>query len=222
MKLLTDFHDYYDHAFDARLSSAPEFYRFAAGSTHRAQDHDVLQRAGFAVPARGKPAKVRAHVGRGGSVVVYTDPVSHRGDGKVLKSIDDAEKENPSDYCSHYMHFRRNESLRLLLVGAISFWLTYRSQDWRSNCGDEVTIEMAQELPARPQDVIHRALGLGYALVAIDFVAGPTGWSFPFAIDLNTAPGLRGTPVERYLTPRVVHQAISDRWLQLTRPWETR
>lgn len=209
MRLLSDFHDYYDHAFDVG-AAAPVLDRRARGRTHRRDDHDQLERAGFRLPPRGTPAEVRARWSGTTHVVVYTDPLAHAGDGKVLAWIDQA----PADaYCSAFIGEAlddRAESLRLLLVGDIPFWLRYEARSgWRSNVGEVDVYEVPA--PDKGEDLIDKTLSLGAPLVAVDFVAPAANrWSL-YAIDLNTAPGLRGTPVEKRLRPSVVHAAIKAR-----------
>lgn len=210
MRLATDFHDYYDHAFDSRHASTPELLRYAAKGDRRSMDHSRLEAAGFRVPPRANsPGQLRATLGRHGYFVVYTDPYAHAGEGKVLLSVDQAEREHPDAYCCLFVG-EPGHSTRLLMVGDIPFWLTYSSRsDWRSNAG-EVVIEEEMLLPSRKVELEAAALRLGHPLVAIDFVH--SRHRVAYAVDLNTAPGLRGTPVERMLRPSVVHAAIEARW----------
>lgn len=215
MKLATDFNDYYDHAFDSRHAyTTKEMLRYSARGEHRSTDHSRLEAAGFKVPARAdSPAQLRATYGRNGYLVVYTDPHAHAGEGKLLLPVDQAEAKHPGAYCSLFVGPVRNpgpgHSTRLIMVGDLPFWINYTSRtDWRSNAG-EVLIEEALTLPESKAHLEAQALRLGLPLLAIDFVEAPTRQLY--AVDLNTAPGLRGTHVERVLRPSVVHAAIEAR-----------
>lgn len=208
MKLATDFLDYYDHAFD---TGGLAFERYAVrGAPHRRDDHDRLERAGFRVPARGTPEEVVARWPATTHMVVYIDPHAHAGEGKLLVSAQRARLDYAGDYCSAFVGDpdAPGFSIRLLLVGDISFWLFYAACDgWRSNVGD-VAIDEAVP-PTHAEALIDKALTLGAPLVAVDFVRHTTGALY--AIDLNTAPGLRGTVAEKRLRPSVVRMAIEAR-----------
>lgn len=96
-------------------------------------------------------------------------------------------------------------SLRHLRVGRRQFWLRYISDDsWRSNCGEGAVGLLCEEAP-RPLEEVAPQLRSS-PLVAVDFLQ--IG-SQLYAIDLNVAPGLVCTGVERRMTPSEVYAEIA-------------
>ena len=208
MRLTTDFHDYYDWAFDG---NGCELVRFAKDSgPDKKEQFQILKNAGFKIPPVGTLDELFDlgwwEEGRIKYVVAYEDLMSHRGNGKDLWSIGKW-KTNPhmsgirrhddkwKTFCSAFVlgspDLNRSISWRRLQVGPHVFWIEYTSaDDWRSNRG-EGDIEL---LESRLNDGFHPVLK--YPLFAIDFVHGVKDM---YAIDLNIAPGVRGTGVEREL-----------------------
>ncbi len=224
MKLVSDFHDFYDHCFDGH---GPEFRRLTTEGPNKKDQFALLQAAGFLTPPHGKVKEV------GGSyweaenrsvrdVVVYEDLQAHCGQGKrVVRKCDYAFDGNVSRlptlhalgelFCSAYVASAGphgywqphgpSVSWRLLQIGPHRFWVEYRStDDWRSNCGTTVCALIGAE-----KDVGLYPRLEGYKLFAIDFVIG----KHLYAIDFNVAPGLRGTGVEAMLRPRELVKALS-------------
>ena len=196
-KLVTDFHDYYDWAFDRE---GTEFKRIAKGGYTRQEALQTLNAMNLLTPRCGYPRDWKDNLAMLGQMwVVHTDPYAHCGDGKVLLSGHAALAHYPNTFATAYIP--SDGSLRWLQVGNRSFWLSYKSKDdWRSNCGD-VTIEFLQENP--------KVLRGRWPLLAIDFVRDLDIGAI-WAIDLNTAPGLRGTGMEDVLQAREVVDLIKS------------
>jgi hypothetical protein len=97
-------------------------------------------------------------------------------------------------------------SRRYLRIGSKVFWLEYRSDDnWRSNCGT-VWIEYARP----PRFLMNFVDDEPYPMLAIDFVRREAGlWA---AIDYNTSPGLRHTPIEEDISGEEVVALIKE-WM---------
>lgn len=218
LTLVTDYFDFYDHAFSRVLSAkrwadavralgaAPGWWRWAEGTRHRHEDHDELEHVGLKVPRRGLVGRLS------GRVVVYLDPTSHRGEGKAR---DQAERWAERDHGLYAIQWvgppEGGESWRLLLVGSKLFLLRYHSAtDWRSNHGEvQITQHALSPAAMKLGESVRR---LPYPLVAVDFVSdGGELW----AVDLNTAPGLRGTPVQELMRPDAVAREITERWKAL-------
>jgi len=143
----------------------------------------------------------------GSLVVVYENERAHRGNGKWLLTAEDARKFFPGCLASEFVYTNdtscSGKSWRLLRIGSRTFWLEYRSQDnWKSNCG-EVSVRL---LDTKPEGL--PGIELEYPLFAVDFV--PDGQML-WAIDLNIAPGIRGTGVEDILKPMGIAEEIK-RW----------
>lgn len=216
MRIRSDYHDFYDHCFDVNFSDSDIFYRYAKTQKLRRTDHDELAEVGFRVPPRGKVSALcmaGEPTSRPKQLVVYTDESAHRGDGKVLADASFAFEAYPDHYSTIYLPQRYPVSYRLLLVGKLAFWLRYQSRDdiWRSNVGEVAVTEPPKGPPGTVDDTIDlvtAALRLGHPLLAVDFVE----WrELLWAIDLNTAPQIKGTPIEKKLSPMGVYGALMER-----------
>lgn len=221
IRLLSDFSDFYDHHFAGRLDGdRPVWPRYAkARERDRAMDHLLLRCSGLETP-EGQPLG-----GWPGEtlVVAYVDPRAHCGDGKRRGTVDALLYDGvpATTYSVMWVggNRSRGRSLRLLSAGRSHYWLEYRQRDpseWRSNVGDvEIVFGMPGRIEGRAYDAAGRLQrALKEPLTAIDFVdAGDGMW---LAVDLNTAPGMRGTPVEHEpRASRDIAEMIAMRWGEL-------
>lgn len=226
--LRTDFLDYYDHWFD-RCHSLNEtdycFRRYQDGNhpdsflaLKRSTMFALFVEHGLRTPRHGKVEELVQELtdcthGPDSTIllVVYLDELSHRGDDKVLSSIEDALKKFPGQLASVYLggQDQKGVSYRYLRAGFKEFWLRYQScDDWRSNCGD-VQVDLlsagGQGLPSEVKAV--RGV-LSYApLVAVDFVRFRGSYH---GIDINLAPGMRRTGIGRRLSAKKMADNIKD------------
>lgn len=231
LRLESDFHDVYDHAFAGRHSTFPTWRRLAQGVRARREDHALL---------RG--ARVNTVEGRSlgrwepdRRVVAYVCPTMHRGKGKEVGFAGDLLKKGLAmdTWASAWVGPEKGgESIRCVAVGREFWWLNYRSSGWRSNCAEgdqdvEVTLSAGD---FSQSGSIYTALSrlqraLGEPLVAIDFVADVRAkgsgaglhYDHLVAIDLNTAPGLRGTPIPGRSNPSEVAEFIAAKWYEIHR-----
>lgn len=211
-RLVSDFHDYYDHELAGSFAAAPRvLHRVSTSGPRRHEQHELLDAAGFRVPARGSAGALRERgfVPRAGLVVGYTDVHAHRGEGKVRCGLDALSR---ATYCCEFVPpRRRSESVRALAVGGEHVLMVYRSKDsWRSNVGDvEIT---ALDDPALLREVAPRLRALDFPLVAVDMIdaADGSGW---WAVDLNTAPGLKGSPAQERWPARRVAELLGE-WFE--------
>ncbi len=218
LRLRSDFLDFYDHHFASRHDeSAPEWERYASQRDRtRELDHLLLRCAGLETPVGQALGNWPGET----LVVAYTDPRAHRGEGKRLGTVDELLADGVLSVTYSVMWVggqrSRGRSLRLLSCGRSHFWLDYRQRDpgeWRSNVGD---VEITFGMPGRIEERAYEAVGrlqraLKEPLTAVDFVdAGEGRW---LAVDFNTAPGIRGTPVEgEPRAARDVAECIAARW----------
>jgi hypothetical protein len=215
VRLVSDFSDCTDAWFDA---DGPEFRRVSTEGPGKRSQFALLCAAGFRVPPHG-PVKDVTNTWWAEEccwpqlVVAYEDEQAHCGKGKRLlrpehykwdgcvTRIRECDRLN-SLFCSAYLgKVPRIPSVswRLLQVGYHRFWVEYTSRtDWRSNCGDGNCQVIGVERDAGP----HPALP--YPLWAVDFVLGKE----MYAVDLNVAPGIRGSGVERVVSPRELAASI--------------
>lgn len=214
--LASDFLDYYDHVF--LTPRHPEvdwtWERMSRNGISRRQALRALETQGFRVPQHGLVKDLVPNlvsqlnipgVEKILSLVVYVDEHAHAGEGKVLLEAREALERFPDSFACQYLPVfphGRGTSVRWLRIGGKQSWLRYDSMDdWRSNCGD-VRIELAGLIDKPFSDSLLWRLG---PMVAVDFL--PIGGRL-YAIDLNTAPGLRGTGIEKLVSPRLVLKEV--------------
>jgi hypothetical protein len=211
VRLISDFHDYYDHWFD-EFNAELVFERLSTGGMSRPQMLAYLKSLGLRVPFFGRVRDVYEYVLRGFkeipridtifAMVVHLDEKAHRGEGKVMLSLRDALEKYPDCFAVEYIPARPDGlglSWRYLQVGDKIFWLEYFSRDdWRSNCGD---VEV--RVLSRERDGYNNKIR--YPLYAVDFI--PAAGKL-YAIDFNIAPGIKGTGVEELLPAREAAEAI--------------
>jgi hypothetical protein len=186
--------DYYDHWFDR------EGVAFHRMSRTRLSRNDALLKLtndmGIQVPTFNLIRNLYEFklLEPDEEVVVYIDEYAHASEGKEKMLLSEAYSRYPDRVASIYLRRRSGKpmSLRYLRIGPDDiWWLEYWSDDeWRSNYGN-VKIVIADDYTIRackfhdPRET---------PLLAIDFIESRDGlWA---AIDYNTSPGLRHTPIE--------------------------
>lgn len=228
--LKSDFRDYYDHTFcgswvDAPAGEAPDavFERLSTGGLVRPAMLAALAEAGLRVPRHGRvrdlvaelmgdwageSPEVQSQVAQLFDIVVHVDEYAHAGEGKLKLTWADALAQHPESFAVEFLPTvpgPGSVSLRHLRVGRRQFWLRYTSDDdWRSNCGEGTVCVLCEEAP-RPLEEVAPQLRSS-PLVAVDFLQ--IG-SQLYAIDLNVAPGLVCTGVERRMTSSEVYAEIA-------------
>lgn len=224
IRINSDFRDYYDHAFCGSYEKPDvTFERNSTGGISRSAMFAALESAGLLTPRHGLVRDLIPGLRTGASnlpqafvedlqVVVHLDEQAHAGEGKVLLRLAEAETKHPDAFAAEYLPTVAGSgsiSYRHLRVGSRMFWLRYTSQDdWRSNCGD-VQIEFLCEAGRVTPKVSFFDLS---PVVAVDFIL--IGRKM-YAIDLNVAPGLRDTGIEKILRPSDVLQEV-DSWFVKT------
>jgi hypothetical protein len=186
-----------------------------------------LRELGWRTPQHGLVREIAGwdpHDGRARAhgLVVYSDELAHSGDGKMLLPSDKALAQYPDSFASSYVGYfgypegpthKQPRSTRYLFIGTRCWILHYRSPErgeWRSNCGDGVEIEVEGETQ------VPWAAGFGFMprmlegvpLYAVDTVTDTCGLAY--AVDLNTAPQIRGTGLEHVLPAQECYALIAD------------
>lgn len=216
LKLVSDFRDYYDHWFDRE---GFELRRVTTEGPSRSEMFTAFKAARIHTPRHGLVKDMPADTKW---MVVYLDESLHRGEGKILIPAAEAREKHPDTFCTEYLSFPKNEpvmsykekyfgsSWRELVVGNNYYFLHYRNcDDWRSNVGDDVIIELQDtHVGKRPKK------DLPYPMYAIDYTFDDQRGDFA-AIDLNIAPGIGGSPVEEVLPGEQVVAALKD-WMKAT------
>lgn len=220
--LVTDFHDYYDHWFGRRavasLGNIPTIWRRSDGvgvDLNRIQALRYMQELGLVVPAYAVDSEgITQLLIDHGAVVVHDDLNAHQGRGKRLITRDDDWSHEDWPLAVRYVSPSRHpdgpraESFRLLGAGDLRFGLYYYSTggDWRSNVAtirEEVVIETF------PYSILPKPARQDFALFAIDYVWCDVQEKF-LAIDFNTAPQLKGTPIEMAMVASGIAEALAE------------
>jgi len=219
MMLKSDFVDYYDHCL---ATGEPVFERMTTGGPSKREQLKLLDAAGFLTPPHGLVGEVmdswwEAEQRRVRAVVAYTDETLHCGEGKRVYLRHHLRSNPHMGMPGGDRYWRENElyctafvgcpleagygasSVRRLQVGRHVFWVEYRStESWMSNVGDGDCFVIGAEFGAG----YHPHIDL--PLFAVDFVLGRE----MYAVDFNTAPGIRGSGVEKLLPAPAAADAI--------------
>lgn len=217
--LESDFHNWYDHAFDSRYDSEAEpFRRVSTDGMNRKEMFEFLDYSLWLhIPINGTVQEVfEQRFGKSAKffenhIVLYHDITSHSGENKELIRANQALKQYPDTFCSVYIKHKDWEehsfgiSYRYLKIGKNHYWLKYTSyDDWRSNNGN-VKIELLDNIE-RFDNVLYIPSYVPF--FAIDFIADK--YEDFYAIDYNIAPGLKWTGIEQILSPNDVYKLIVE------------
>ncbi|MFJ8528328.1 hypothetical protein [Bacillus sp. NPDC094106] len=197
VKLLTNFHDYYDHHFDG---TGVPFVRRNDMGMNRVEMLNYLSSKGIKTVPYGYIHKLAKQYPLHTEVVVYTDIHKHQGNGKVRMTLQEALDTYPIDTFCSLLCGKLGESWRVLTVGRKKTILDYRSHnDWRSNVGDvQVDIVDCWSKMYSFNGILDP---YEFPLVAIDYVKDGNEL---LAVDLNVAPQLKGTGIEDIVTPKEI------------------
>ena len=193
MKLLSDYAQWYDQAFDGE---GLEFQRmaFTRGGLSKREQFALFDRLGLHSPPHGLVRELASRTGLSIEwqlsavawpaeieAVVYLDELQHGGNGKVKLSLVEALARQPDHYASLFVSLANPAViLRHVRFGRLGFWLRQQGgEDWRSNRADNETVIGRTSHP-EPKP-------LPRVLWAIDFLPAADGL---LAIDFNTAPDL--------------------------------
>ena len=217
MQLDTDFRDYYDYAFPREGSKI--FSRIANDrSMSKLDQFHLLQKLNLRTPMYGSPEILSANgLSNDDLVVVYTDDKAHCGEGKKLVDLGLALQDHPCCLCSQWINtsgnFDNSTSYRLLQIGDRAFWLRYEGiGGWMSNHCEDTNIYVETECKPINAEVLRH-----YPLLAIDFVF-PVSKPYEdkvnlidgYAIDFNSAPGMKWTGMDDILQPFEVYNLLAD------------
>lgn len=218
----SDFYDYYDHWFD-RGEVDFSLNRQSRNDMGKQRQFELCKEIGFQVPRHGL-AQTLYMRNSSDWLVVYEDPFAHCGEGKFLIQSSKAFVSYPDHYASEFIPTTANPlthavSYRLLLIGYTAFQLKYESDAWMSNHAKNVSIELTGLICSREhigescfQEIgsdIDFSIINKYSLIAFDYVTDfSTGKSY--VVDLNTAPGLKGTGIDDLVKPQEVFSMIKS------------
>ncbi|MDD2748977.1 hypothetical protein A6M23_10445 [Acidithiobacillus thiooxidans] len=147
-------------------------------------------------------------------VVVHIDGQAHAGEGKLALSYAEALAEYPKQFVVEFLPTANigSVSYRYLRIGLRTFFLRSNSlDDWRSNCGDTRIEYLGSTGSINPETTLFFDLS---PMIAIDYVQ--LGKTF-LALDLNIAPGLEGTGVDKAMPPVAIFETVAE-WFSVKRP----
>ena len=137
VSLKTDYHDCYDVWLERPgLPGNICFSRMAGDSwsVHRTAMFELFDRLGLVHPAYRRVVEF----GSEDALVVYTDPFSHCGEGKLRMTAREAMAGGLGEcFASAYIGDLPGFSYRYFVIAGHGAWFQHWStEDWRSNCGD--------------------------------------------------------------------------------------
>lgn len=202
--LKTDFIDVYDHHFDLMLEPEPhnEFLRMSKTSLSRGKALDYLRMNEFSTVHYGIIPMMKARLNPEDLVVVYLDEYAHQGVGKDLMTLDMAEQFYPESLVAEYIGAFPSLSMRDLFIGSQKIRLIYKSDhEWKSNVGNvDIKLYSYEYVYSRPF--------INYPMIAVDYVFDEN--KEHYAIDFNTAPLIKHSPVTEIMSPQeIVHEIKS-------------
>jgi hypothetical protein len=202
LKLQSDFNDIYDVWFDCSADFI--YHRMMKDNVTRPMIFKILNGLfAFKTPFHGICKYTQHLFAKDNDVVIYTDEYAHGGNGKILTKYDEALEYFPDYYISEYIKtIVASISSRYLCIGDRAWILSYVSDDeWRSNVGDvKITIEKELEPICRDKCKL--------PMFAIDLVQGLD--DVFYAVDFNSAPGLKYTGIEDIVKPRDIVNLIKE------------
>ena len=211
MKLLSDYAQWYDQAFDGE---GLEFQRmaFTRGGLSKRDQFALFDRLGLHSPPHGLVRELASRTGLPSEwqlpavawpaeieAVVYLDELQHGGNGKVKLPLVDALARHPDHYASLFVSLANSAvTLRHVRFGRLGFWLRQKGgEDWRSNRADNETVIGRTNHP-EPNP-------LPRVLWAIDFLPAAERL---LAIDFNTAPDLATLGATNSVTAGELHDEL--------------
>lgn len=227
--------DYYDFWFDRKDSSDVIWNRNDREFPNRTEQFKIMNKhfmsivlssapQDYVVAWADTPYDMSKITGSIKDVVVYTDETMHMGLGKEILPLKEAVQKYPHClatifYENPFPEQGKSVSRRLLMIGKKPFLLEYISyQDWQSNVGDGDVNILDEEIP---QQLINLSIDimreLKSPLLAIDFVPQKLNndriiWN---ATDLNLAPGLKGSGMEKKLSGKLVTEELKKSYLEI-------
>jgi hypothetical protein len=214
MKIISDFLDYY---FPYASGDGPTLILNSRGGPSRPEQFALLNSKAINTPPFGKIEDVMGYFWKTENiyidkVVVYEDEYAHCGEGKRLATTKSLSMElwddiHAKDYfCSAYLPKNIGVSWRRLQIGPHAFWIEYVSREsWMSNVGDGDCSVIGVDWNSNDNPFP------AYPIYAIDYVIGRE----LYAVDLNIAPGISKSGVEKYLTGREVCDILEKRLLEI-------
>lgn len=209
IKLVTDFEDFYDDAFNNEGSITYE--RKRENEIPRKDLYKLIHKHRLIPPLHGKVKKFLRKLDSKALVIVYPEAEKHSGGEKLPMLYRDAYKKHEKDYMSLFIGKEVGESYTYVVVGEKVFFIKNESDIWNTNVNPKRTIEVVAEedkLEFKP---------FNYPIYSIDLVHyEKMNKEWLIAIDFNQAPNLKELGLEPYLSKEEVVKQVAA-WYQKKR-----
>jgi len=214
IKLKSDFLDYYDNWFCGSWEKEDYLLdRRSITELSKIDQFKLLKQANLKIPKNGYVNDLLKDETID-KIVVYLNLFKHRGEDKLLCDKKDALKYYPYMHASEYIEspikeFRK--SYRYLCIGNSVFKLYYNAKGgngWQSNT-EFTTVDIClTDYLDNFRGEYYPYLGYfkDYPLIAIDYILDKE-YNEVF-IDFNTAPQIKGTPIEDCVKSKEVHSKL--------------
>jgi hypothetical protein len=202
IQIASDYHDYYDIWMD-REGFLWERYAHRKNFGRRDQ-FSLFDQLRIKHPMMGVVGIMDP-----GEIVVYTDEFKHCGLGKV-RSSSQYTKYGGKLYSRFIKSAPQAMSFRDLWIGNSRFFLQYVSDDkWRSNVGNVMITQLNSVYSHDHLFPNYDRSRIYSPIFAFDYVRNQLTEEM-LAVDFNTAPGLRGTPIEKMYSGEFVAGLIKE------------
>jgi hypothetical protein len=228
--LNSDFTDYYDRYFDQGPDCELIWHRLSGENPDRIEQFTLLQAMGFEIPMSGVVRDIYQSYQETlnenpnstpedrqkllqSEFIVYPDLRGRSGTMKKM-ALEEAHQQHPDCLAAYPILTRPNQktsvSQRLFLIGDEQLCIETRSDHpWCSTAGNS-TSELVRI--SNPLNLRH----IQTPLLAIDCMRRSSRGVY--AISLDLAPRLQGTPIEKALPGEEIAQIIRERLEQLNAP----
>lgn len=214
IKLVSDFIEYYDHCFAPSHLDKYDYtlLRNSVTTMTRLEQFKILSNL-FYVPIKHSIVKDYHIFDTKYNVIVYVDNYSHRGEGKLKMTYEEALDKYPNSLCSLYIQGNSEyaTSFRELFIGNHQFKLRYinkNKDEWRSNYGEDVEVKLISHCEIYNKKCSRFIAGNIYPIYAVDFIQNTEGKLF--YIDFNTSPSIKYTGIEDICKPTEIYNLIEN------------
>ncbi len=220
VKLVSDFYgqEPYDCLFDG-YNAEIEWVRNGRDGISRRKAFEILQKMGLYVPYYATVQRMYALIGHHRPlIIVYLDEMAHCSEGKEFCCLHQGTRDKYDEALAAVWIDNEGHgaiSYRYLRIGLKCFGLQYCSDDRRfSNRGDVAIYHYPSVVGVVNYICLPGEFKDPYTtpMMAIDFVRSIGGmW---WAVDYNTSPGIKDTPVLDLITPQEIVGSIKEYYVK--------
>ncbi len=196
ISIQSDFKDYYDYL--SNPDSTIVYKRFNKVNSTRAEDLNFLRSKGIKTIKCGSIKKVLSPSSQ--KYVVYTDPTSHKFEGKHIYTTLDVLNQYSNCIISEFMEIYGGYTVKYLQIGERRFRIMFFNPDYKEKLveGNMVAIE---ELPRQ----YNYALGL--PIYSIDYISNGLEM---IAVDFNRTQSLQSIGIDKKIKAEDVAMEVEN------------